>query len=240
MNSILKRITQVEAPPPWGMGAAALTFFAAFLAIIAGTLFAFSIFNEAARYREIIGWTISMALIVALVLQTRRSDRAALKLQPPDLPLPVILLIAFGFAVTIDLIGLAITRELRSAPELLNIGAPDALGWLFIIAFMLIAQPIAEELVFRGVLFPVLRTLTGAWGGLALSALVYGLFHLLAYPPAPGAPPVAGLWYGLAQPLLAGLVIGALRAYTGSTRAAIIAHAAFGLFALLKLFVVAS
>ncbi len=46
-------------------------------------------------------------------------------------------------------------------------------------------------------------------------------------------------WYGLILPMLSGLVFGAVRAGTGSTLAAIAAHAAFGLFALLKLLVIA-
>jgi membrane protease YdiL (CAAX protease family) len=43
------------------------------------------------------------------------------------------------------------------------------------------------------------------------------------------------MWYGLLSPLIAGLVYGAVRLYTQSTRAALLVHAAFGLFALVKL-----
>lgn len=240
MTALLKRIAQLDPTPPWSLGAALLTFVAAFVAIIVGTFFGISFFGVETSYALLVGWSFSMALIVALVLQTRRRDLPALRLAPPALPLPVILLIAFGFAVAIDLIGLAFTGVALPALELLNLTAPGLLDWVFAILFMLLAQPIAEELVFRGVLFPTLRDAAGAWGGLALNALVYALFHLLAYPLSTAAPTEISLWYSLLQPFLAGVVIGAIRAHSGSTRAAIIAHAAFGLFALLKLYVVIS
>jgi membrane protease YdiL (CAAX protease family) len=104
---------------------------------------------------------------------------------------------------------------------------------------MLIAQPLGEELVFRGVVQPVFRTILSAWPGLLVTALVYGLFHQLAYPPAyADISSQTALWYGLALPALQGVIFGMNRAVTGSTRAAIFAHAAFGLFALLKVFII--
>ncbi len=238
MTTLLKRIAQLEPAPPWTVGAVILTLIAAFIAIIMGTFFGFAVFDPEARYRDIAGWTVSMALIIALVWQTRHRDREWLRLKPPSTPLPLILFVAFGAAVATDLVGLAITGVVLPAAELVNFGAMGLIEWLFAIVFMLVAQPIAEELVFRGVAFPVVRTLFNAWGGLVISALLYALFHLLAYPISSDAPPAVGLWYSLLQPLIAGLVISAVRAATGSTRAAVIAHAAFGLFAVLKLFIV--
>lgn len=240
MTTLLKRIAQLEPAPPWSVGAVLLTLVAAFIAIIVGTFFGFSIFGETASYRDIAGWTVSMVLIIGLVWQTRRRDREWLRLKPPSTPLPLILFIAFGAAVATDLLGLAITGVVLPAAELVNLRAMGIGEWVFAIVFMLIAQPVAEELVFRGVAFPVVRSLFNAWGGLVISALLYALFHLLAYPISNNAAPAVGLWYSLLQPLIAGLVISAVRAATGSTRAAVMAHAAFGLFAVLKLLLVVS
>lgn len=243
MNALLKRIGTLEAAPPWGIGTVIITFAAAFIAIIVGFTFGFALFPEEGGYREVAGWTLSMGLIVVMVWQTRRADRAWLKLAPPTTPLPLILFVAFGFAVAIDLIGLAVTGGSAveiAASELANLVAPNVVGWLFAALFMLVAQPIGEELVFRGVAFPAIRALVGAWGGLIINALIYALFHLLAYPLSAQAAPAFSAWYGFFQPFLDGLVIAAVRAATGSTRAAIIAHAGFGVFALLKLFVLVS
>jgi membrane protease YdiL (CAAX protease family) len=82
-----------------------------------------------------------------------------------------------------------------------------------------------------------LRETLGTWVGLVASAALYAVFHALAYPPAPGQP--AGYWYGFVLPFVAGVFFGGVRAYTGSTRAAILAHVAFGVFAVLKAFALA-
>jgi membrane protease YdiL (CAAX protease family) len=105
---------------------------------------------------------------------------------------------------------------------------------------MLIAQPLAEELVFRGVALPALRTALGARFGLVATAALSAVFHLLIYPASytavdSGVSPLAALWYSGVTPFLAALVFGSVRVVTGSTRLAIAAHVAFGLFALLRL-----
>jgi membrane protease YdiL (CAAX protease family) len=109
----------------------------------------------------------------------------------------------------------------------------DLFSWVLAFLLLVVLQPIAEELVFRGVVYPALRANFGAWLGFGMVVVLYALFHLVAYAPQP-----PNLWYGFFMPLLVGAVITFTRAYTGSTRAAIIAHAAFGLFALLKAFAI--
>ena len=108
-----------------------------------------------------------------------------------------------------------------------------AVSWLLAFILMVIAEPIAEELVFQGILLPALRNSLGAWGGYIVSAALFGLFHLMVYS-SPNSD-IVTLWYGLFLPFFAGLVFAAVRLYTGSTRAAVITHAAFGLFALVNL-----
>jgi len=100
---------------------------------------------------------------------------------------------------------------------------------------MVFAQPIGEELVFRGVLFPSLRMIFGGWGGLLVNALVYTAFHAAIYTANTVANGSTALWVSIGIPILHGLIFAAFRAYTGSTRAAIVAHAMFGLFAIVKL-----
>ena len=68
-----------------------------------------------------------------------------------------------------------------------------------------------------------------------MCAAVYALFHLLTYPPNYlGFSGLTPIWYGLMLPFLDGLIISAVRAHTGSTRSAVAAHLAFGLFAIVK------
>jgi membrane protease YdiL (CAAX protease family) len=164
-----------------------------------------------------------------------RNARSALRLGPTGTRLFIILLFALGMAMVIDLIDLGITGVFEPVPELLSVMTSDRsiVVWVTAVLWMLIAQPAAEELIFRGVLFPSLRQLFGGWGGLLANALLYGLFHLIAYTAEPGH-----LWHTFATPLLIGLVIVGVRASTHSTRAALVAHVGFGIFALLKLLAV--
>jgi membrane protease YdiL (CAAX protease family) len=237
-KSLMERIGSLEPAPPWGLGAAALTILVAFVAIIAGTAFAI-IWFEAQPFSELAGWTFGAVIIVLFVVQTRRrpEDRAALRLGAGGPSLLFVMFLCVGFALLFDLLSLAVTGAFLPVPELLGIhlragGLPE---WLFAVAFMLVAQPVAEELVFRGVVFPALRGAFGAWIGLVLVAALYAVFHWLAFPPDyANVAGITPIWYGLALPFLDGLVIGAVRAHSGSTRVAIAAHVAFGLFAVIK------
>jgi membrane protease YdiL (CAAX protease family) len=176
------------------------------------------------------------------VLQTRQraEDRAALRLHVSTMPLPFVMFVALGAAIALDLLGLLLTGVFAQSPELASFDARSAgfLQWGVALALMLAAQPVSEELAFRGVAFPALRAMFGGIAGWLLSAALYGGFHYLAFAPTPTAGSFASIWYGLLVPLIEGLLFGIVRAGTGSTRAAMFAHAAFGLFAIAKLLLV--
>lgn len=248
IQRVFTRIAQLEPAPPWGMLSAVATVIAMFAAMVIGTTIAVTLLvgQDAASSVALtltqrpdvlpVGWIIGSILTVAFVWSGRRrdADRSALRLNVSALPLPFLLLLGVGFAILLDLISLAVTGQFLPTPELHYVAFGDATigAWTAAVLLLVLAQPITEELVFRGILFPALRAATGAWAGLFLTALLYGTFHLLTYtPPQEG---LVGVWYGLLAPLLAGLVIGGVRAYTGSTRAAIIMHVGFGIFAILK------
>jgi len=85
--------------------------------------------------------------------------------------------------------------------------------------------PACEEILFRGFLQPLFVRSAGAAGGILMAAVPFGLLHLQEY------------GYSWRHALLitgAGAAFGAMRQYTGSTRAAAVMHAAYnGLFFLL-------
>jgi membrane protease YdiL (CAAX protease family) len=68
------------------------------------------------------------------------------------------------------------------------------------------AVAVAEELLFRGVLFRIVEEMTGTWGALAVSALVFGALHLVN--------PGATVWGALAIAIEAGLMLGSAYAAT--------------------------
>lgn len=84
-------------------------------------------------------------------------------------------------------------------------------GWGSFEAFLAVcglmcAVAVAEELLFRGVLFRVVEEAAGTWGALAVSSVLFGGLHLVN--------PNATLWGALAIALEAGLMLGAAYAAT--------------------------
>jgi membrane protease YdiL (CAAX protease family) len=235
------RIAAPEAAPPWTMLTVITTVIAAFVALVLGTVVAQAWF-EGASFVTAAGWTIGGIGGALFIYQLRRHDRAALKLAAGTTPLPFIMFIALGFALAFDIIGLAITGVFAPSPELagLPIQAMQPSDWLFAVLLMVLAQPALEELAFRGVALPSLRHALGGWGGVIACAGLSAAFHFLAYPPNTALDnAIIPLWYGIALPFLDALIIGAIRAATGSTRSALAAHAIFGVFAVVKLLIIA-
>lgn len=58
-----------------------------------------------------------------------------------------------------------------------ELASDTTLAPVFLVGAILLA-PIAEELLYRGLLFQSLRSRLGAWPGIGLSAIVFGLTHL--------------------------------------------------------------
>lgn len=221
---------------------ALLSIVAAFIANVAAVAFIQTWFGSRPS-SLLLAWTIAALLIVIFVFQSRRSpeERLALRLGGPKIPLLLLLVLNIGFAMLLDVLSLGVTGEFPPMPELQALfqASGDTLAWVAAALLMVIAQPVGEELIFRGIAQPAFRAALGAWPGLLLTAAVYGVFHLAVYTTgALGDANDPALWYGLVLPALHGLVFGLNRAATGSTRAAMIAHAAFGLFAVLKAFII--
>jgi membrane protease YdiL (CAAX protease family) len=237
IRTLFALIREPEPAPPWSLGSAALAVLVALAAMIVGTVVALTWVGDQ-PISELAGWSLGGLVIAVFVWQTRQRQRDALRLQPPQTPIIFIMFVCFGFALALDLLSLGITGQFLPTPELQWLN-PAALGvgeWLFAIAFMIIIQPIAEELAFRAIAQPALRALLGAWGGLLATAVITGGFHLLVYPPNYNASnAITPYWYGLALPVIDAVIFGMVRASSKSTRAAIAAHVAFGLFAVVKL-----
>ncbi|ATY16044.1 CPBP family intramembrane metalloprotease [Amycolatopsis sp. AA4] len=68
-------------------------------------------------------------------------------------------------------------------------------------AGLMASVAVTEELLFRGVLFRIVERWLGTWGALALSAILFGVAHLVN--------PGASLWGALAIAVEAGLMLGA-------------------------------
>lgn len=181
-----------------------------------------------------VGTALATLLVASLVLGI--AGALALRLSPPamssppaPMPMPsafargLFYCFAFAFRVGIVASALALLFNLpnQSASEAFGIGGNWGAGGiaLFLTAGVLIA-PAAEELVFRGVLLPWLRSWTSEPQAVIGSALVFAAGHL---------------YYGAsaAITLVYGVVLGWMRLRTGSLRAGIALHMALNAIATL-------
>lgn len=81
--------------------------------------------------------------------------------------------------------------------------------WSAVTTFgLMCAVAVAEELVFRGVLFRLVEEMAGTWGAMIVSALAFGGLHLIN--------PRATIWGAIAIAIEAGLMFGAAYAATRS------------------------
>jgi uncharacterized protein len=239
---MIKRFKQLDPEPPWTVFSAFGMMVAMFITLVVGAALAqIALPDSASALVMMAGWSIGMALTAFAMLNLRRrtaDDVMALAIGETSSKLPIIFVFSLGMAGVLDLASwIASGDKTLAAAELLNFDSTIVFsGWVIAVLFMGVLQPLAEELVFRGLLFPALRFSTGTWAGWVMCAAFYAAFHLLAYLPQ-DAGQTLFFWYGLTLPFLIGLVISGVRAITGSTRAAIVAHAAFGLFAVFKVWI---
>ena len=112
-----------------------------------------------------------------------------------------------------------------SVPESLPT-ALDPLGWGLAVALVLLLAPVAEELLFRGILFAPVRSRFGLAAGIAGSALAFGFVHYL-----PGDPIETAVTVAAATAMGAGLAFQYER--RGNLVAPLAAHVAFNALGLL-------
>jgi membrane protease YdiL (CAAX protease family) len=237
----LAGVSLPDPPPLWSFSSALVAVVVAIVTALVGLTVAI-VWTGDQDYTQLAGLTVGGILTIFFVWQTRRRHSDALRLGSSPTPILFVMFVSFGCALALDLLGLAITREFLPTPELLRLN-PNALGaaqWILIVLFMVVVQPIAEGLVFRGVLLPSVRALISGWGGVWITAAFSGAYHYLLYPPNYNSyytitSTIAPLWYGLVVPIISAILFGAVRASSKSTRAAIAAQIAFGLFAVVKL-----
>jgi len=185
-----------------------------------------------------VGWAIGQAITILFVLINRRSSTEswqALKLGKGLLPQSIVILFGVAIALTIDVLVSLLSGQFLPIPEIFGLQTQGVTSVIVAAVFVVLIQPVAESLVFQGVLLPKLRFIMGPWGGVVMTTVVFTIIHYgIFYSSYQTAyPPEASLWYGFAYPLIAGLTFSLLRVYTQSTRAVILARIGAGLIFLL-------
>lgn len=239
MASFFARLGQKEPDPPFTLYQVSVVLAVSVALFIVLTVMVSLLTSQ---INTLLIFNLACIAIIAFVWLRYRKERNALRLTlatPAQIPLA--LLLAIGVAILLDLLTLALLGEnalpstaLSNMALLVTHDRAGILDWLMAAAFVVALQPAAEGLALRGVTFPTLRYRFGTWAGLVVTIALQGLFQWLVYSSGRNDP--AGTWYALILPLLQGVYIVGVRAYTGSTLWSIIAQAGIGLFALSKLF----
>lgn len=138
----------------------------------------------------------------------------------------VIFLVGLGTAWALDLAGAVLRLKGGEIvpPVLSGLQVPDATAQLLALVAAVITGPLVEGLVFGGLLYAGLTRVFADNRVLILAAALVYTIVIMLLSPAPAT------WYGLVQPFVMALALFGARAYYQSTRAFIIARAAFGLF----------
>ena len=236
-TQIISRMIQTQAPVPWSLLDALFALFVLVVGmiVIGATVASLLSENPVAPTPTVllIGWCIGSVIAMGYVwLNYRRREGGitALHLDTKVQSLAFVALITIGAALLFDLIAAASAGQFSPIPELRGIVGGNLNDWIIAIVFLVMLQPIAEEVVFRGILQPSLRIALKPWAGWLVTSLLYAIFHFLVY--ASQLQGSDAVWVGFILPFLQGLYLGSVRIVTTSTSAAIVAHAIFGIVAI--------
>ncbi|SRR5581483_3583108 len=235
--SFMRRLQAREAPPQWPFLTALFFVVAYAVLLIAGQAFAVTVsgggFNSLTPLVLALGALLGgLATIAGIVQWARRRAQAAwidsLRLrQPVQPPVALVALFGLGTAWAIDLVGvlLRLKGDQVLPPVLDVLRTPPDLSWGVALSLALLVQPVAEGLVFAGILYPALaRAVNSNLLAAAITAGVYTLVSLAVLSAG------GGVWYGVIQPCLMALAMSLVRAFAQSTQSAIVTRAFFGLF----------
>lgn len=239
IQRVLARVRQLEKLlPSWnwplGVGLAVAYIIVLFAALLFTTSASDTPLDNSPE-PGILAWShlIGCALTGVLVYQyvsTAQNTRLAdvLRLTPSqNTPLAFVALAAFTVVILVDVVSFIVGVPFESLPRPLSgLSIEQDLGQFVIgILVVVVARPIIEEIIFRGILYPALVKRFDAVQAVGLAAVAFALVHFVLD---------NDLWWGLVYPLMLGITAGLARGATKSTYAAILTHAMFGIFIMLR------
>jgi membrane protease YdiL (CAAX protease family) len=120
-----------------------------------------------------------------------------------------------GFALLVRAMGQRLPLEGKQLEFLAPNDSTEARPWAAVAGMVLVAVvlgPFAEEVLFRGVVYPGLRNVLGPWAAVPLSALLFGLGHRYMG------------WTGVWVTGVVGVILALLVEFSGSVWPAVLAH----------------
>lgn len=231
----LAKIARPQTPPPWSLMDVLYTFIAlaAGILLIGPTVASLLLGTfDPTAIMLLLSWLLGLVVALVFVVISRQRQLPALRLGAGDSlwPLPYVLLVGVGAALTINVV-VGLVAGFRPMMPLSRIGQGGTGEWIVAGLFVALIQPLAEGLIFQGVTLPRLRASLGPWPGMIATTVLYAIYFFAVYTAAESNTQV--YIYGIAAPVMISLVLSSVRVYTESTRAVIVTQIGMGLTFLL-------
>ena len=194
--------------------------------------FAMAVFHWHARFRvaeavpaQFLGYLILFALL-ALLLRMEYERPFWRSLGWRSLGWPPVRIVLCGFTAALGVAWIGSHIQLPGGSTPMTQLMENRTAVLLMAIFGITAGPLCEELGFRGLLQPLLVRSLGAFPGIVLTAIPFGLLHFQEYGNSVGYAALVSL---------AGVTFGWMRHVTGSTKASTLMHASYNAFVMLML-----
>ncbi len=193
LAAVLSRTSRMVAPAFFGSDAARTLVFQSFMYVfLVGALYLVVAWRYGEPFLPSLGWTF---------------------------PIPhAFLALAAGPALALALSALGVILRAPLDNSQIEVLIKSRASLAAIILFGVVLAPIFEEMLFRGFLLPLLVRSMGAWLGILLTALLFGLLH---------GPENHWAWQPVVLIGIAGIAFGYVRYKTGSTTSAFLMHSAY-------------
>lgn len=147
-------------------------------------------------------------------------------------PLWIVTLMGFGVMIAVDTFSLILGRGGVFPIGLDRIEQDMVDAWLVGALLFAVVRPLIEQIIFQGILYPVLaKRLDDNFLAILIAAAFYALFYFLQVAGSGGWQVV---YWGILFPFALGICTGIARAATKSTWGAIGIHSLIGLFIMLS------
>lgn len=179
---------------PWGVGDAILVFLLAFVLTVVASLGLSGLLPAAVpdEVAEAIFGPLTLAVLglttIAWVALRHRGEGVRLLVgrapQGRDLLVGLgvgvvaVVAITAGVGLALGLVLEMLDQEIPTVQQHLRDAARDPQTAPIFVLSALVIAPVFEELFFRGMVFPALAKRIGLWGGIVLSAVIFGLVHV--------------------------------------------------------------
>lgn len=175
---------------------------------------------------------LSLPIVYTVIVKVdKRPFGEAVRWRPPiNLPAWMGIVIALVVGVAFDALTLEMGKPL--VPQTLRDLYQGGVSAMVVLALaVVVAAPLMEEILFRGLLYTSLSARIGVPAGVTITTLIFGVVHVCTY---------GTDWYSVLQTLVMGLVLTVLRAWTRSLWPCTVAHVTNNLYSTVEILFILS